>query len=147
MQNHSSWLIGIGLAIALLATFIFANNRAERRLQRFSGDIVRADVSLNGVPTNAVSVIKTATGAYLVKVATQDYFVENGEKGWQVGLWVMVTPQQGRRSRPQQMALVFPPDSRVGDWKPELRIDNDSNDRVSWISFSLSDGRRIRIGL
>ena len=146
MKNRlATWLGWTAVAIAAILFVVFSMNRKERELQRFTGDRLTASVNVNNNDVDSAIVIRTGSGAYIVKFLAKEYFVERTAEGWQVGTWIAAAPHEGHTPGPPLMALVFPPDARIGDWNPALPVDADKSGAPTRIGFRLLDGRRIRI--
>jgi hypothetical protein len=143
----ATWLAWTVAAIATIALVVWSLNRREHEIQRFTGNRVAAYVQINGVRDETAIVIRTGSGAYVVKAAANEYHVERMAKGWQVGVWLLAGPRESRTPGPPPRALVFPPDGRTGDWKPGLVVNADLNGDPTRLAFDLMGGRRIRIDL
>lgn len=148
MKNRFAfWLGWTAVAITVNLFVVLSINRTEQELQRFTGERLSASVSVNNNDVHSAIVIRTGSGAYVVKFSAKEYFVERTAEGWQVGTWIVAAPNEGHTPGPPLMALVFPPDARIGDWNPALAVAADKSGAPTRIDFRLLDGRRIRIDL
>jgi hypothetical protein len=146
-HSRGSWIVWVVLALVLTLLFMLNVVRQDYEVNRFIGERVTAHVVIDNDVADSAIVIKTGSGAYVVKLSEKEYFVERVEEKWLVGVWVVVAPRESYDAGPPITALVFPPNARTGDWAPKLKVETDLGESPTRISFTMMDGRRIQIDL
>lgn len=146
-HSRGSWIVWIGLSLVLSLLFIFSAIKRDHEVRRFIGDRVSAAILIDNQVADSATIIRTGSGAYIVKLPTKEYLVERVDKKWVVGAWIIAGPSESRVPGAPKIALVFPPGGRTGDWEPNLKVETDLAGAPTRISFTTMDNRKVRIDL
>jgi hypothetical protein len=146
-HSRGSWIVWVVLALVLTLLFMLNVVRQDYEVNRFIGDRVTAHVVIDNDVADSAIAIKTGSGAHVVKLPEKEYFLERVGEKWMVGVWIIAGPSESHVPGPPIRALVFPPNGRTGDWAPKLKVETNLSGSPTRISFTMMDGRRIRIDL